>query len=390
KILGFVNQSREHPPRVRALGLLYTLGVIVSFLVLAGIVIGVKAAGQKAGWGMQFSNPQFIVILTVVVTLVALNLFGVFEITLSSGAMGAASGAASQHGSAGAFMNGVLATVLATPCTAPFLGAALGFAFAQPAHIIVLFFITIGLGLALPYLVLSWNPAWLKFLPQPGAWMERFKVAMGFPLLATAVWLFTLTITHYGKRVWWLGVFLVVVSLAAWVYGEFVQRGRARRGVSLVVVLLLLGGGIFYAVENKLRWREPILGDAEQSNPLQEAPDGIAWQRWSPATVAKFRADGRPILVDFTADWCVTCNTIVKPALESDGVRAKLKEINAVALLADYTKFPPAISAELERFQRAGVPLVLVYPRDATKEPLVLPEALTASMVVKALDEAAK
>ncbi len=389
KILGFVNQSREHPRRVRTLGLLYTLGVIVSFLVLAGIVIAVKAAGQKAGWGMQFSNPQFIVILTTVVTLVTLNLFGVFEITLGGGAMGAASNAASRHGGAGAFMNGVLATVLATPCTAPFLGASLGFAFAQPAHLIILFFIVIALGLALPYLLLSWNPSWLKFLPKPGAWMERFKVAMGFPLLATAVWLFTLTITHYGKRVWWLGVFLVVLSLAAWIYGEFVQRGRSRRGVALAVVLFLLAGGIGYAVESKLRWRQPILDEAGGGT-LQEAPGGIAWQRWSPEAVAKFRAEGRPILVDFTADWCVTCNTIVKPALESEIVRAKLKELNAVSLLADYTRFPPAISAELERFQRAGVPMVLVYPKDASKPPMVLPEALTANMVVKALEEAGK
>ena len=390
KILGFVSQSREHPKRVRMLGLLYTLGVVASFLVLAGIVIGVKAAGQKAGWGMQFSNPQFIVVLTVVVTLVALNLFGVFEVTLSGSAMSAASGAATRHGSAGAFMNGLLATVLATPCTAPFLGPALGFAFAQPAYMIVIFFVTIALGLALPYLLLSWNPAWLKFLPKPGAWMERFKVAMGFPMIATAVWLFTLTITHYGKRVWWLGVFLVVVALAAWVYGEFVQRGRARRGVSLAIALLLLVGGFAYAVENKLRWREPALEGGVESETFQEVPGGIVWRRWSPANVAKFRAEGRPILVDFTAEWCVTCNTIVKPALESDVVRAKLKESNAVALLADYTKFPPMISAELERFQRAGVPLVLVYPRDATKPPIVMPEALTSGMVVKALDEAAK
>lgn len=226
KILGFVQQSREHPRRVRTLGLLYALGVVVSFVVLAGFVIGIKATGQKAGWGMQFSNPQFIIVLTTIVTLVALNLFGVFELTLGGSAMNVAGQAASRHGSAGAFMNGVLATTLATPCTAPFLGPALGFAFAQPAHMIVLFFVTIALGLAFPYIVLSWNPKLLKFLPKPGVWMERFKNAMGFPMLATAMWLFTLTITHYGKRVVWLGVFLVVIAFAAWVFGEFVQRGR--------------------------------------------------------------------------------------------------------------------------------------------------------------------
>ena len=380
KILGFVKQSQDHPKQVRKLGILYTLGVVASFLVLAGIVIGVKAAGQRAGWGMQFSNPQFIVILAVIVTLVALNLFGVFEITLGGGAMGAASEAASKKGSAGAFMNGVLATVLATPCTAPFLGAALGFAFVQPAPVIVLMFVTIALGLALPYLLLSWNPAWLKFLPKPGAWMERFKVAMGFPMLATAIWLFTLTQIFYGKRIWWLGVFLVVVALAAWVYGEFVQRGRKRRTAAVVIVLVLLAVGFAYAVEHKLDWRNPN-ADAGSST-------------WSPEAVARARAEGHPVVVDFTADWCVTCNTIVKPALESARVQAKLKEANGVLLIADNTKFPPAIAAELEKYGRAGVPMVLVFPRDISKPAIVIPESgfpgTVADNVIKALEEGAK
>ena len=391
KILGFVNQSRETPGRVKKLGLLYTLGVVVSFLVLAGVVIGVKAAGQKAGWGLQFSNPYFIVALTVIVTLVALNLFGIFEITLGSGAMNAAGSASSRHGSAGAFMNGVLATVLATPCTAPFLGASLGFAFAQPAHMIVLFFIVIALGLASPYLLLSWNPKWLKFLPKPGAWMERFKIGMGFPMLATALWLLNLTTTFYGDRSWWLGVFLVFVGAAAWMFGTFVQRGGARRTLALVVTLVLLGAGYAWALETELKWRSPDTGAGDSGkNKLALAPAGYDWQPWSPDAVAKARAAGRPVIVDFTAKWCPTCNTIVKPALASDSVRAKLKEISAVALLADYTKFPDIITTELEKFQRAGVPLVLVYPKDATKPPLVLPEALTSGTIVEALTQAAK
>ncbi len=389
KILGFVSQSREAPGRVRTLGLLYTFGVVASFLVLAGIVIGVKAAGQRAGWGMQFSNPQFIVLLTIVVTLVALNLFGVFEVTLSGRAISAASGAASRHGTAGAFMNGVLATMLATPCTAPFLGAALGFAFAQPSHIIVLFFITIGLGLALPYLVLSWNPRLLKFLPKPGPWMERFKVAMGFPMLATAVWLFSLTISFYHGRVIWLGLFIVLLASAAWIFGEFVQRGSKRRGVAAALILLLLAGGYAYAIEQRLRWRHPT-EDSAEGNEIQESPNGVAWQRWSADNVARARAEGRPVFVDFTADWCLTCQLNKNTSIEIPTVRAKLKQINAVALLADYTRYPPAISAELERFGRAGVPLVVVYPKDASRPPIVLPEVLTPAIVLKALDEAAQ
>lgn len=368
KILGFVAQSREHPKRVRVLGTMYTLGVIASFLVLAGIVIGLQAAGQQAGWGIQFGNPHFIVALTVIVTLVALNLFGVFEVTLGGSAMTSASEAASRHGTAGAFMNGVLATILATPCTAPFLGAALGFAFAQSAAVIVLFFVTIALGLALPYLVLSWNPAWLKFLPKPGGWMEKFKTAMGFPMIATALWLFTLAITHYDKRVIWLGVLVVTIAFIAWLFGEFIQRKRTRGGLIAIIVLLLVGVWSVVKLETK----------------------PFVWEPWSPAAVMQAQAEKRPVLIDFTADWCFTCNTVVKPALESAAVRNKLKEIDGVTLIADYTKFSPAIGEELQKFGRAGVPLVVVYPRDSSRPPIVLPEALTPGMVVNALTDAAK
>src|SRR5262249_12658934 len=159
---------------------------------------------------------------------IALNLFGVFEVTLEGRTMGAAANLSSKHGSVGAFFNGLLATALATSCTAPFLGAAIGFAMApsQTAPITLLMFLAIGVGLAFPYVLLSWQPGWLRFLPKPGAWMERFKVAMGFPMLAAAVWLFSLVALHYGERSWWLILFLVIVAVAAWTYGEFVQRNR--------------------------------------------------------------------------------------------------------------------------------------------------------------------
>ncbi|HOX57587.1 MAG TPA: protein-disulfide reductase DsbD family protein [Candidatus Paceibacterota bacterium] len=389
KILGFVGQAKDDPRRVRRLGLIYALGVLVSFLVLAGLIIGVKAAGHKAGWGMQFGNPQFLVLLTTLVTLVALNLFGLFEINPGARLLDAAGTLASKGGSAGAFFNGVLATMLATPCTAPFLGAALGFAFAQSPAIIVLMFAVVSFGLAAPYVILSWQPAWLQFLPKPGAWMERFKVAMGFPMLATAVWLFSLIPLHYGRRSLWLGLFLVVLALATWVYGQFVQRGRTHRTLGLVVALALVTGGYLYAVEGQLRWRSPV-AEAALPGSLKESPDGIDWQRWSPAAVARARAEGRPVLVDFTADWCLTCQANKRVALDIPSVRAKLKEINALALLGDYTRLPDDITTELNRFGRAGVPLVLVYPRNSGEPPQVLPEALTPTIVLNALDRAAR
>jgi len=389
KILGFVNQSKESPGRVRQLGLIYGLGVLCSFLLLAGIVIAVQHAGRAASWGMQFQNPKFLVAMTILVTLVALNLFGVFEVNLSGRAMGAAGDLASKEGAPGAFFNGVLATTLATPCTAPFLAPALGFAFAQSAGIIILMFLTVGAGLAAPYIVLSWHPAWLKFLPRPGLWMEKFKNAMGFPMLATAVWLFSLTIGHFGKKgPLWFGVFLVVLTSAVWVWGEFVQRGRKGRGFAVGAAVALLAIAYFAVLEAQLNWRSPVRKE-NTGGSIAGEPGGIEWQPWSEAAVARARAEGKPVFVDFTADWCVTCQANKKTSIEISSVRAKLKEISAVTLLGDYTREDDAITAELQRWGRAGVPLVLVYPADSTAEPLVLPEVLTPGIVLSALSKAA-
>src|SRR6202040_2636373 len=163
--------------------------------------------------------------------------------SLGGRAMDAAGEIASRHGASGAFFNGILATTLATPCTAPFLAPALGFAFSQNAATIIFIFLFVGLGLASPYILLSWNPVWLKFLPKPGAWMEKFKIAMGFPMLATVVWLFNVASSSYGKNVLWLGVFLVIVAFAAWIFGEFVQRGRKHKTAAAIVTLILIAGG---------------------------------------------------------------------------------------------------------------------------------------------------
>jgi thiol:disulfide interchange protein DsbD len=396
KILGFVAQAKDEPRQVRKLGLIYALGVAVSFLALAALVIGVKAAGHNAGWGMQFGNPKFIIVMAVLVTLVALNLFGLFEVNLSGGVMGAAGNLASKHGPAGAFFNGVLATVLATPCTAPFLSIALGFAIAQKPPVILLTFFTIGLGLALPYVVLSWHPAWLKLLPKPGAWMEKFKIAMGFPMLATAIWLASILPDHYGQRAWWFGIFLVVVAMAAWVFGQFVQRGQSRRGLAALIIVALLAAGYVLVLEGRLDWRSPAATENAAAS-VATRSGVIAWQPWSPQAVADARAQRRPILVDFTARWCVTCNGIVKPALETPAIREALGKLNAVALLADYTRTPEDMTAELNRYGRAGVPLVLVYPKNPDAPAIVLPDPSPlrapshyTTVVLEALDRAAR
>ena len=389
KVFGFVQQSHGSPGRAKAFGLVYGVGVIVSLLVLAGILIGVKAAGGDASWGaLQYQNPQFLIAVTTLVTLVALNLFGVFEVTLASGAMTKASQVASGEGLAGAFFNGVLAVILATPCTAPVMAGAIGWAIPQKAGVILLIFAMVGLGLALPYVVLSFAPGLVRLLPKPGPWMEKFKIAMGFPMLATAVWLLSLTVFHYDDAgILWGGLFLVFVALAAWVWGQFVQRSSGHPKLAIGVALALLVGGYVFALEFELKWRKPATLESSVGVPTRVSGD-ISWQPWTPSTVEKARAEGRPILVDFTAKWCLTCKVNAQTSIDIPSVRKRLEQINAVPLLGDYTRKNPLIAAELKRFERAGVPLVLVYPKDAAKPPIVLPELLTPSIVLDALEKA--
>ncbi|MBO60894.1 MAG: hypothetical protein CMO63_02835 [Verrucomicrobiales bacterium] len=388
KILGFVNQSQESPTRVRLLGMLYGAGVLVSFLILAGFVIGVKSAGELASWGMQMSNPQFVVLLTILVTLVALNLFGLFEVTL--GSVGVAAGSVtSREGAGGAFFNGVLATILATPCTAPFLAPALGFAFLQSSGVIVLMFIAVAVGLALPYVVLSWNPKWLRFLPKPGPWMEKFKIAMGFPMLGTAMWLFMLTYEYYGDRILWFGIFLTLLAMAVWIFGEFFQRGTRRKGLALALAGLMTLGGVVFGLEGQLQWRNPIDPDSRSAGVVQDFPGGIEWHTWSPEAVAAAREDGQPVLVDFTAKWCITCIANKKSSIDIESVRAVMTEKNVKAFRADYTRRPDYITHELNKWNRAGVPLVLVFSPDTGQQAQVLPEVLTPGIVLDALKKAA-
>ena len=389
KILGFVSDAKKELRHVRKLGLVYALGVISSFLVLALLVVALQAAGKKVGLGFQFANPYFPIVMTVLVVLIALNLFGVFEVTLSSGALTTATNLASKQGAAGAFFNGFLTTVLAASCSAPFLGAGIGYSatFNGPLYTI-LFWLTVGVGLATPYLILSWQPAWLKFLPKPGPWMQRFKVAMGFPMMAAAVWLCSLVRVHYGDRAWWMAMFLIFLAVAAWVYGEFVQRGIRHRWLGGLLSLLLLATGYGYALEKQMQWREPIKENAAVAS-SSVAPRGLAWAKWSPEAVASARAGGHPVVVDFTATWCTTCSIAVKPAFEKEVVQKKLKEVGAVALVADYSRQPQYITDELNRFGRSAVPFVLVYPRDPNSPPMTF-DWVTQGTIVEALDRAVR
>lgn len=370
KVFSFVKQSGEEPGRARRLSLVYAAGIIASFVVLAGFLIAAQKAGHVASWGSQMQNTGFVLGMTILVTLVALNLFGLFEVTLSGGAMNAATSLTNKSGAPGAFFNGVLATALAIPCTAPFLAAALAFAFAQPPGIILLTFCVIALGLAAPYVVLTWNPKLLKWVPKPGAWMQRFKIALGFPMLVTVVWLYKISLDHLSKsQSLWFGIFLVTLAFAAWMWGEFVQRGTRVRVLAGIISLGIVGLVGAYALSLR---------------------ENLKWTPWSQAEVQKARSEGSPVLVDFTADWCLTCQVNLRTSIDIARVREKLSELHVKTLLADYSVQNEDIGRELQHFGRDAVPLVVVFPKNPDAEPIVLPPVLTPGIVLAALDQAAK
>lgn len=385
KVLSFVRQGGESPGRARRLALVYAAGVLGSFAALALAVVAVRG---QASWGMQLQEPRFVVGMAALVTLVALNLFGVFEVSAGGRVAEAAGTLAAREGPAGAFFHGAFTTLLATPCTAPFLAVALGYAFTQPPASILAIFLATGTGLAAPYVLASFFPAMLRILPRPGPWMERFKALLGFPMLATGVWLLSLTGAFYGDRgPLWTGLFLVALALAAWTFGEFFQRRASRRGLALAASAVLLGGGYGGALERGLDWRHPPEGLA--AGP-EASPSGIDWRPWGPEAVAAGRAAGRIVLVDFTARWCQTCLWNEVTSLETAAVRERLAAGNVLALRADYTRRDSRIRDELLRHRRAGVPLVLVYPRDPAAPPIVLPTLLTPGIVLEALDAAGR
>jgi thiol:disulfide interchange protein DsbD len=388
KILHVVHQRGAGESHAKKHSLFYLLGVVISFWVLAGLVL----AGQLASWGAQFQDPRFVILMAALMTLVGLNLFGVFEIVLPGQTINKASELSTREGSTGAFFTGALSVVLGSSCAAPFLTVAIGWAFFQPPVVVLATFTAIGIGLAFPFVALSFLPVLQKFLPKPGAWMERFKQAMGFPMLATAVWLLSQTADHYGDSgPLWVGFFLLVLALAAWIFGTFIQRGGKRRARAAIVLVVIMVLGVDGTLERGLDWRHPpavIPGNAS-SLPANDK-SGINWQPWSHDAVARARAAGHPVLVDFTANWCPNCLANKKTSIEIDSVEEKIKTTGTVALIADYTRKNPDITAELRRFERAAVPLVLVYPKDADKPPQVLPALLTPGIVLDALNSAAQ
>jgi thiol:disulfide interchange protein/DsbC/DsbD-like thiol-disulfide interchange protein len=373
KVLGLVQQSEEDRRGIWYHGVAYTAGILLSFAVMGAVLIALKASGEAVGWGFQFQEPVFVAVMGAIVFAFGLSLFGVFEVELpGAGTLGAK--ASHHHSYGGSFMNGVLATLLATPCTAPFLAPALGFALAQPALILMGFLLTIGFGLALPFLLLAAVPSWARHLPKPGAWMNTLKKAMGFLLMATTVWLIDVlagqwerdAMTHYLA-------FLTLLAFAAWVYGHWGGYGfpQRTRFAALALSVALVAAGSFALFRQKT-----------------SAPDAIAWQDFASVDVEALAGQGQTVFIDFTADWCVTCKVYERTVIDTDSIKGALAEGCVTSVRADYTKEDPQITRWLERFQRPGVPMYLILPAGRPGEPVLLPDVLTESSLLEGLKKA--
>jgi len=390
KIFGLVKMAGHEPARTRRLGWVFSLGILASFLVLALAVIVLKLAGQQVGWGFQFQEPLFVIIMTAVVFAFGLSLFGVYEIRLPGAAVSQVSalvGGQQGKGYAASFSEGVFATVLATPCTAPFLGSALGFAFAQPPGIILLIFACVALGMALPYLLITARPAWLKFLPKPGEWMVTAKQFMGFLMMATVLWLLYVLGKQLGmEAVVWTLAFLLAVGCACWLVGRFVTLSAPRSRVIAIWVLaaVLTVAGYVVFIDAILDVRSVIGGQRADDSGEEE----IAWQPFSLARLEEELASGRPVFLDFTAEWCLTCKVNERTVLGDRQVVEKFRGSGIVAIKADWTNRHPDITRLLQKFGRSGVPLYVVFPAGNPGAPDVLPEVITPSMVIEAIERA--
>lgn len=363
KVLSFANHREQH----QALhGLSYMAGVIGSFLLVAAVLLGLKAAGRAVGWGFQLQEPWFVGALAYLFFAMGLSLSGFWA--LGGSWMGLGGKLAEQPGYSGSFFTGVLATLVASPCTAPFMSSALGFAVTQPTLPALSVFAALGFGMALPVLLLCVNPKLLAHIPKPGAWMVRFKQVLAFPLYATAIWLCWIVGRQTGASgmaVILGGALLLTFGLWLWQFGVL---ARVIAAASFTLVLASLGNSLLSLTAETSRVGASSI------------------QPYSAASLANLRAAGKPIFLNLTADWCITCLANEKIALSSDAVKEAFEQRGITYLKGDWTHYDPEITALLAQFGRSGIPLYVFFPADPSAQPVVLPQLLTPSTVVAALD----
>ncbi len=375
KAIGLVEQAKKHPSAVRAKGLVFAAGVVSSMLSLAVILLALRAGGEQIGWGFQLQSPLFVTLMVYLLLAVGLNLSGVFEV--GGGLAGVGDGLTRGDGYRASFFTGVLTTLVATPCTAPFMAAAVGAALTQSPLVALVIFASLGVGLSLPYLLLSFAPWMRRALPKPGAWMDTLKQVFAFPMYASAAWLLWVLAQQTSSL--GLGAALagaILIALAAWAYQKSKFSGLGGRVAAIVTAI----AAVLLAILLPLR----VAGVAAASTGSAAAstPAADAWQPYDAARVAEINAAGRPLLVNFTASWCLTCLVNERNAFADSAVQEIFREKGVTLMKGDWTNRDPAITKALSSFGRAGVPLYVVYnAKPGSSEPLVLPQLLTANIV---------
>jgi thiol:disulfide interchange protein len=376
KAIGLVEQAKTHPAAVRTKGLIFAAGVIMSMLGLAAMLLALRAGGEQIGWGFQLQSPLFVTLMVYLLLAVGLNLSGVFEV--GGGLAGVGDGLTRGDSYRASFFTGVLTTLVATPCTAPFMAAAVGAALTQSAAVALVIFAALGLGLSLPYLLVSFAPWTRRALPKPGAWMDTLKQIFAFPMYASAAWLLWVLAQQTSSL--GLGAALagaILIALAAWAYQKSKLSSKGGRVTALVTAAVAVLLAVFLPVRYSGVTAAPPAGAAAANS---KQPD--EWQPYDAGRVAELNAQGRPLLINFTASWCLTCLVNERNAFADTAVQEIFRGKGVTLMKGDWTNRDPAITKALASFGRAGVPLYVVYNAKAgSTEPVVLPQLLTAGIV---------
>lgn len=383
KVMGFAQMGGVDPAMVRRHGLAFAAGVVISFWALAALLLLLRAGGSQLGWGFQLQSPWFVGTVAVLLFVLSLSLLGVVQVGVGFTRLGAHEG--SRDGLSGSLLNGVLATVVATPCTAPMMGAALAYAVLRPAVESALVFTALAVGMSSPYVVLTWFPALLRRLPRPGPWMLTMKRLLSIPMFATVAWLaWVFARQTGGAGVLSLVAAMLLFSAVAWLLARAAVAHSARtRTVTLAwgaVATVLAVASVSYA---STRTPPPVVAGSTYTDSY-----GLVWDAWTDEVVARHRAAGKVVFLDFTADWCLSCKVNERIAFGNKDVQEAFRSGHVALVRADWTARDDRIAAAVARFGRSGIPLYVVYPADASKPYALLPEVLTPGIVLAALKRA--
>jgi thiol:disulfide interchange protein DsbD len=366
--------------------------VLASFWALAGALFAFRAGGEQLGWGFQLQSPVFVVAMIFV--FFTLGILFLSDIALGQALQRIAGSSRLPTSFAGSFLNGVLATAVATPCTAPFMSSALAATLTLPIAASFLVFTAIGLGMSAPYLLLSWNPRLLRLLPRPGEWMETFKQMMAFPLFATVIWLLRVFARQMGMEAFGLSIVIdvlwggLVLGFGLWLFG---RSTRAHRHLSIrlyqICAILAVIGATAIALPSReeiARSNERVFSSGDSSRAEPDA-FGLMWEPFSSKRLQVLLGEGKSVYVDFTAEWCITCQVNERLVFGSQEVRDLLQQKEIVLMRADWTSKNPAITQALQSFGRNGVPLNVLYRRGSREQPVIFPNIMTAAMVIEEL-----